>query len=203
MRVFAAVVPPVAAREDLADFLAPRWEAGRADGLRWTDPEQWHVTLAFAADVDDWRLEEAEERLAAAAARSEPLVGGVAGGGAFPDPVRAKVVWAGLALDGGGSAVLERLAVGARTALATAGAEVDGARFRPHLTLARRNRPGRVDDWVRLLDGYRGPAGAYEHLTLVASHLGEGPRGRPRHEVLAELPLGGSPPGAVGQPATP
>ena len=42
-----------------------------------------------------------------------------------------------------------------------------------------------------LLDGYRGPVGAYEHLTLVASHLGEGPRGRPRHEVLAKLPLGG------------
>lgn len=191
MRVFAALLPTVAAREDLADFLAPRWEAGRADGLRWTDPEQWHVTLAFAADVDEWRLEEAEERLAAAAARSAPLVGGVAGGGAFPDPVRAKVVWAGLALDGEGAAVLERLAVGARTALATAGVEVDGARFRPHLTLARRNRPGRVDDWVRLLDGYHGPVGAYEHLTLVASHLGEGPRGRPRHEVLAELPLGG------------
>lgn len=191
MRVFAALAPPVAAREDLADFLAPRWEAGLADGLRWTDPEQWHVTLAFAADVDEWRLEEAGERLAAAAARSGPLVGSVAGGGAFPDPVRAKVVWAGLALDEGGAAALERLAVGARTALATAGAEVDGARFRPHLTLARRNRAGRVDDWVRLLDGYRGPVGAYQHLTLVASHLGEGPRGRPRHEVLAELPLGG------------
>ena len=75
VRVFAALVPPVAARVDLADFLAPRWEAGRADGLRWTDPEQWHVTLAFAADVDDWRLEEAEERLAAAAARSPLLAG--------------------------------------------------------------------------------------------------------------------------------
>ncbi|VXC33215.1 RNA 2',3'-cyclic phosphodiesterase [Nocardioides sp. AX2bis] len=191
MRVFAALVPPVAAREDLADFLAPRWEAGRADGLRWSDPEQWHVTLAFAADVDDWRLEEVEERLAAAASRSAPMVGRVTGGGAFPDPVRAKVLWSGPALEGEGPEALERLAVGARTALATAGAEVDGARFRPHLTLARRNRPGRVDDWVRLLDGYRGPVGAYEHLTLVASHLGEGPRGRPRHEVLAELPLGG------------
>lgn len=211
MRVFVALVPPVAVRADLAEFLAPRWEAGRAGGLRWTDPEQWHVTLAFAADVDDWRLEGAEERLAAVAARSQRLTGRLAGGGAFPDPARAKVLWAGLALGGGagggadgdadgdadgsadggaGPAALDRLATGARTALATAGAKVDGARFRPHLTLARRSRPGRVDDWVRLLDGYRGPVGAYDHLTLMASHLGEGPRGRPRHEALAELPLG-------------
>ncbi len=199
MRVFVALVPPVEVRADLAEFLAPRWEAGRADGLRWTDTEQWHVTLAFAADVDDWRLEEVEDRLAAVAARSPRLTGRLAGGGAFPDPARAKVLWAGLALGGGagggadgsaGPAALDRLAAGARTALATAGAQVDGARFRPHLTLARRNRPGRVDDWVRLLDGYRGPAGAYDHLTLMVSHLGEGPRGRPRHEALAELPLG-------------
>ncbi len=195
MRVFAALVLPVAAAEDLADFLDPRWDAGRADGLRWSDPEQWHVTLAFAADVDDWRLEEVQERLAVVAGRGAPLVGRVAGGGAFPDPARARVLWAGLSLEGPGGddgpAAVERLAVGARTALATAGAEVDGARFRPHLTLARRNRPGGVDDWVRLLDGYRGPAVALDRVALVASHLGEGPRGRPRHEVLGEVRLGG------------
>jgi 2'-5' RNA ligase len=43
---------------------------------------------------------------------------------------------------------------------------------------------------VRLLDAYRGPAWTASEVVLVASHLGEGPRRRPRHEVVAELPLG-------------
>jgi 2'-5' RNA ligase len=46
-----------------------------------------------------------------------------------------------------------------------------------------------VTDWVRLLDAYDGPAWTVDTLTLVASYLGEGPRGRPRYEVVAELPL--------------
>ena len=45
MRLFAAVVPPPEAIEDLAAFLEPREEAG--PDLRWTTPEQWHLTLAF------------------------------------------------------------------------------------------------------------------------------------------------------------
>ena len=43
---------------------------------------------------------------------------------------------------------------------------------------------------VRLLDAYRGPSWTAASIALVESHLGQGPRGRPRHDVLAELPLG-------------
>jgi RNA 2',3'-cyclic 3'-phosphodiesterase len=44
---------------------------------------------------------------------------------------------------------------------------------------------------VRLLDGYAGPPWTADRVVLVASHLGEGPRRRPRHEVVAELLLAG------------
>jgi 2'-5' RNA ligase len=47
-----------------------------------------------------------------------------------------------------------------------------------------------VSRWVRLLDTYAGPSWTVDEITLVASYLGEGPRRRPRHEVLASLPLG-------------
>ena len=72
-----------------------------------------------------------------------------------------------------------------------AGAEVDGQRFRAHLTLARMGRPVEASNWVRLLDGYAGPTWRIEELALVASHLGEGPRRRPRHEVVETFTLGG------------
>jgi 2'-5' RNA ligase len=40
---------------------------------------------------------------------------------------------------------------------------------------------------VRLLDAYRGPSWTVDGFTLVASYLGEGPRGRPRHAVVEEF----------------
>ena len=60
----------------------------------------------------------------------------------------------------------------------------------PHITIARLGRPQELSNWVRLLDTYAGPPWPVNEIELVASHLGEGPRRRPRHEVLATLPLG-------------
>ena len=74
---------------------------------------------------------------------------------------------------------------------APAGIEVDGARFRPHLTVGRTKHPHDVSNWVRLLDSYRSPTWTVDHLTLVASYLGEGPRGRPRYETVGEFRFGG------------
>lgn len=186
MRLFAAVVPPESAVEDLETFLAPRRDAAR--GLRWTDPEQWHVTVAFAPDVPARAFDDLVERLATAAARRVPFEVSLGGGGAFPDPTRAKVIYADVAA--GDGAELRRLSVGARAAVAKAGAEVEGGRFTPHVTLARSGRPFEASRWLRVLDAYRGPTWTAGALTLVESHLGEGPRGRPRHVVVAELPLG-------------
>lgn len=81
------------------------------------------------------------------------------------------------------------MADGARAAATRAGATVAGQRFRPHLTVARCARPTEVSAWVRLLDAYRGPEWTIDAFTLVESHLGEGPRGRPRHEVVATFPF--------------
>jgi 2'-5' RNA ligase len=83
-------VPPDHVVEDLAEFLAPRQEA--EPGFRWTTPEQWHVTLAFMGRVPERSLDDLVERLGRAAARRTPLDLAVAGGGAFPNPARAKVL---------------------------------------------------------------------------------------------------------------
>ncbi len=66
------------------------------------------------------------------------------------------------------------MATGARAAVAKSGAEVDGQRFKPHLTLARINRPVEASRFVRLLDAYAGPTWTVEELALVASYLGRG-----------------------------
>lgn len=197
MRAFVAVVPPPEVVEDLDEFLDVRRAAvstasgsASAAGFRWAAVEQLHVTLAFAASVPDRSYDDWVERLARAARRRTPFGAVVAGGGAYPNVGRAKVLWAGLDLDDAARTEMDRLATGARAATGKAGIELDGRRFHPHVTLARVNRPEEMTNWVRLLDAYRGPAWTVDRIALIESHLGEGPRNRPRYEVLEELPLG-------------
>ncbi|GAB3686974.1 RNA 2',3'-cyclic phosphodiesterase [Angustibacter aerolatus] len=191
MRVFVALVPPPEAVEHLEAFLDVRRDAD-AD-LRWSRPEQWHVTLAFAADVRERVLDDLVDGLSEAAGRRPALDLAVAGGGAFPDAASARVLYAGLVAPPGGAddvgEQLQRLSAATRTACARAGAPVDGARFTPHVTLARLGRPRDVTRWVRLLATYEGPAWTAGELHLVRSHLGQGRHGGTRHEPLAALPL--------------
>ena len=56
MRMFIALLLPEAVKQDLAEFLEPRQEAG--PNLRWTVPEQWHLTLAFLPEVTDRHTDE-------------------------------------------------------------------------------------------------------------------------------------------------
>jgi 2'-5' RNA ligase len=188
--MFVAVPLPEAVTEDLAQFLEPRQEAGvGSPGLRWT--RQWHITLAFMPEVADRHTDELFERLQRVAARRSPLVLRVAGAGAFPHAGRAKVLWAGVRHEGKRPGDdLTRLASGARAAAAKSGIEVAGGRFRPHLTLARLRRPEDVTRWLHVLDPYEGPSWQARDVALIASHLGQGPDGRPRHEVLETFELG-------------
>lgn len=206
--MFVALVPPPEALEDLAEFLEPRQEAGSE--LRWTSPEQWHVTLAFLPDVPDRHLDDLVARLERAAGRRTRFGVRVSGAGAFPNPARAKVLYAAVEtqvepqvetqveprgdqpLDqqaGDAREELTRLATGARAAANKAGAEADGGRFHPHLTLARLRHPTEVTRWIRVFDAYRGPLWPAEEISLIASHLGQGPRRRPRYELVDSFPL--------------
>jgi 2'-5' RNA ligase len=183
--MFVAVVPPAEAVEHLDAFLEVRREVGP---FRWTHAEQLHLTLVFMADVEDHRLDDLVDRLERAASKRTLMTATIAGGGAFPDVARAKVLWAGVDVDD--PAELDQLAAGCRSAATTSGVEVDGRRFRRHITVARMGRPVEATPWVRLLDAYRGPSWSLEEVALVASHLGEDPRRRPRYETVATFPLG-------------
>ena len=197
MRMFVALPLPEAVKQDLAGFLEPRQDAADLPGvsLRWTAPEQWHLTLAFLPEVADRHTDELLERLGRAAARRDPSVLRVAGAGAFPHAGRAKVVWAGIEHEGGDDWEREgddltRLAAGVRAAAAKSGIEVAGGRFRPHLTLARLGRPADVTRLLGVLDLYAGPSWQAREVSLITSYLGQGPKGRPRHEVAATFELG-------------
>jgi 2'-5' RNA ligase len=126
-RAFLAVVPPPSVRrwtESVADA------ARGADGeLRWTRPEQRHLTLRFFGAMSD--PDRRAESFAESFRRVPPFTLSLAGGGAFPAPRRASVLWLGVRQ---GSAPL--------SALAATVADTDDRPFHAHLTLAR-VRPAR------------------------------------------------------------
>lgn len=184
MRVFAAVVPPPEVVDHIDAFLEPRRAA--AD-FRWTRPEQMHLTLAFMPAAEERRVDEYVDRLAESL---DDLPAGelaLAGSVVFPNVTEGRVLATGVS---GDVELLDRLSVRARNAAVACGIEVDGSRFRAHLTLARTGgRPTELTSWVRLLDTYAGPAWPLSSVEVVASHLGEGPRRTPRYETLAEIVL--------------
>ncbi len=186
-RLFVAVFPGPEVVDDLVRVVEPlRVEAPE---LRWTLPDQWHVTLSFlpavpAEDVDGFVS--ALERIATA---TPPLRLMLTGVGAFPRADRARVVWAGV---GGDVERLHTLADGCRTAAADRGLDVSRGTFRPHLTLARARRaPVRARLSLAAMAGYEGPPWTADTLVVVRSHLGAGEAGRPRYEVCRSLPLSG------------
>lgn len=180
-RMFVAVMPPPEVVEDLAEYVEPRAE--RDSPLRWMPQQNWHLTLAFMSAVAERDLDELIERLAEAAGRRRPFELRLQGSGSFPDPARGKLLYTGVA---GDTDRLEQLSAGARSAAVRAGVEVDGAKFRPHLTLARSNRPVEMTRWLRIFDLYAGPNWQVDEIALVQSELAPGGS---RYQVREVFPL--------------
>jgi 2'-5' RNA ligase len=141
-RAFLAVVPPPPARAwtDAAVHAA----ASVVSDLRWTRSEQRHLTLQFLGPVDDPAA--VAEFVADAARARQPFTLSLGGGGAFPNPRRASVLWVGV-----------RQGSGELTDLAENLSPLSGddRPYRAHLTLARVSKARDVRPLVAALDACR------------------------------------------------
>jgi 2'-5' RNA ligase len=202
MRAFFAIDLP----DELADGISDVQDGLRgAAGLRFTDPEQAHVTLAFLGDVpeettgtetgasdeptpkgDVDAVIEAGRR-AVEEADVEPFTVGVGGLGVFPSMEYISVVWAGV---DDGAAELARLHETLEERTAALGYEPDDHEFTPHVTLARMN-DARGKDLVQRVVRERDPdVGTFtaEAVRLKRSRLtSDGPV----YETVESFPLSG------------
>jgi len=112
-----------------------------ASGLTLTEPEQAHVTLKFLGDVDEGRLPELSDELAAAVADSgvAPFTAEFGGLGVFPELEYISVVWAGVR-EGGDR--LTRLHEAIERRSVAMGFDPEDHAFTPHVTLARMEHAG-------------------------------------------------------------
>jgi 2'-5' RNA ligase len=195
-RTFIAVELGDEARAHLAREVA---RLGRAlPRVRWADPADLHLTLAFLGELDDERLAAAVEATAEAARPAVPFALATGGLGTFGPPHAPRVIWAGLR---GDLARLGALHEALAAALAARGFPREQRPFAPHLTLARLRDPLGVAELGRLAallqeSGRRGAAGARISVRELSVMKSELRREGARYTRLHAAPLGG-PPGSA------
>jgi 2'-5' RNA ligase len=133
MRLFVGLAVSKAVKESL-EALTLRLRA-KDDGLRWSTPEQWHVTLVFLGEVEDAARTALVRELKSV--RQKALTLRMERVGIFE---RAGILHAEVEV----SAELLRLYEAVAAVVRRCGLEVEERPYRAHITLARaRNREGR------------------------------------------------------------
>ena len=192
VRVFVAVEIPAEVRAQLADLLAPFRRYERV--VKLVDPSLMHLTLRFLGNVPEHQLGAVEEAIRDSARDIPPFALTLSHLGAFPSTGhRPRVVWVGLAVDGGYD-VLQHVFRRLEDRLVLAGFPAETRPFSPHVTLARlRDRASleearAVDETAIELRAGKGIKAIFRvlHLTLMRSDLGV--RGA-RYTALARVPL--------------
>jgi 2'-5' RNA ligase len=184
MRLFFAIE----LADDVQDLLDEATTSLRAEApeLAWVERKKRHLTLKFLGDLADDALPRLVDAADRAAAAHGPMEMSVRDIGAFPNFRRARVVWIGVEQE----RRLELLHHDLELACESAGFEVEGRPFRPHVTLARVRSPlpvGRLKTLARVARSVRVRASVpVEHITLFESILA--PSGaRYRHVHSATL----------------
>ena len=144
IRVFSALLPSAAAREHLVHALRPI-HAATTNELRWTDPDNWHVTMAFYGEQPN-DAAAVREHLAHAVAGRSALDVRLSGAGSFEQ----RTLWVGI---GGQVRGVRELMADCQLG------DVPFNHNRPHLTVARAGRRTReswaLADFTRALSVYR------------------------------------------------
>ena len=179
---------PPAAQQALARV---QQELGPLRAVRWTRPEQIHLTLQFLGNTPAAKVTAIVTALEGELSNLAPFAVSLSGVGAFPSAKRAGVIWAGI-LEGAGNVRSRRRAV--IRATGPLGFEPEGRPFKPHLTIGRVQRWAAGRDLAGIEQALRrarpGQVAAFRasHASLVRSRLK--PSG-PVYTTLAEVSLTG------------
>jgi 2'-5' RNA ligase len=183
MRLFAAIDFTAPARDAIASGQASIRDNVDLE-LRWVQPAQLHMTLAFLGELSDAQAEAVVKSFSGPVpVRAFEIV--LAGLGVFPPRGAPRAVWIGVRE---GELRLRALHHEAVRRVQEAGVEAGAGAFRPHLTLARfkRSRPADRHLILRQTVFERGIRQMIDHATLYQSELSSGP---PRYLELARANL--------------
>jgi 2'-5' RNA ligase len=109
--------------------------AQAAEGVKWVEPENLHVTLLFLGEVEDRTVPTLCRAVAEVCAGHGRFRLSIEGVGCFPNPRRPRVVWVGVGAGGGELIALHEALEPPLLALGCYRREE--RRYTPHITLGR------------------------------------------------------------------
>ena len=190
LRLFIAIAVPPDVRQEIGRAQGQLRRNSPPGAIRWTRPDQFHVTLKFLGDVPAEQVAALEKSAAAVCAGCPALRLSARGIGFFPSVRKPRVIWAGADDDCGQLAELHRQMDDALRWLAPA---EKPERFSGHITLGR-FKPGHHAAIPKLLE---------RAAVFRARHFGDWPAGTvdivrseltsigATHTPLASFPLAG------------
>ena len=125
IRLFVGFPLPASVRHQVALL------ASGLPGARWSDSENYHLTLRFIGEVDEGTAEDIDTALLKIDVESFDVT--LSGIGYFGKPKAARALWVGVAP----SEPLLRLRAKIETALQRIGLPAEERKFTPHVTLAK------------------------------------------------------------------
>lgn len=181
MRTFLAIE----LEPEIKEAIRAGSEPVRSVGLKtaWVKESSMHLTLKFLGEMKLEMVPRITAALSGVVLESAPFLLKVQGMGAFPNPRRPRVIWAGVQEKTG---VLSSLWRRAEEALSDLGFKKEGRGFHPHITIGRIRGTPR-DITAELEDSFEGGEQEVSEIVLFQSDLN--PAGA-IHTPLAHLPLG-------------
>ncbi|RDI40064.1 RNA 2',3'-cyclic phosphodiesterase [Aquicella lusitana] len=138
IRIFFAIDLPLSAKEKIGSFIGALKKKSKSNAIRWTKPENLHITLQFLAEIKAADLPELVRNVRGRLARldkSSTIKLGTLH--LFPTPYRPRVI----VLDVAPQEQLASLAELIGHGIKATGYEVEDRPFRGHLTLGRIKQP--------------------------------------------------------------
>lgn len=168
MRLFIATSFPESVLRELEERV--RGVKTKLPPASWVRLETQHLTFAFLGEHDESAIARLDPFVASALASMRQFQGQLRGCGFFPNTRRARVGWAGVTPEEKFVGVADAV----RAAVKKTGIQLDGAEFKPHLTLCRIRDswpPGCVAIFNAAFGHLESEPFAVDHITLYSSHL--------------------------------
>jgi len=142
-RLFVAIALPEPVRAEIIRTQQELRRLAPGDAVRWTRPEQFHLTLRFLGNVSGDAVDGLQQSVAAVCRKASPLALSAQGVGFFPNPRSPRVIWVGVK-DPGNRLIDFQTRIEA--AVAPFSPEGGEKNFTGHVTLGRLKspRPGDV-----------------------------------------------------------
>ncbi|MGD0350465.1 MAG: RNA 2',3'-cyclic phosphodiesterase [Verrucomicrobiota bacterium] len=134
LRLFVAIPMPETVRNEIIGVQQELQRLVSRDAVRWTKPEQFHLTLRFLGDVPVERVSALQEAVNAVCRGSSALHLRAQGVGFFPNARSPRVVWAGVNDGEGRLADLQKKIEGAVGPFAE---KPSSEKFAGHVTIGR------------------------------------------------------------------